>query len=159
MNVVGIDPDTKAIHLVQLGTDSGWEGNPKLCKVEAKGQKAEDRFIPLIKAFDKIPLSKIDWDNVDWIYIEIPPMVNANAFKAQCLVIGAIRASLTVCMDIPHSLVDNGTWKKGVIGNGHATKEEIKAWAIAMLKMPEGLAQDYYDAACIAAFGLQHAKS
>jgi Holliday junction resolvasome RuvABC endonuclease subunit len=50
-------------------------------------------------------------------------------------------------------MVDNGTWKKGVLGNGHASKEEIAAYATKVLGIPLNEPQDVYDAACIAEFG------
>ena len=74
---------------------------------------------------------------------------------------GAVLASLaqlrlSIGTDVRQ--VDNRTWKKHVVGKGHATKEEIRDYihvthgAYAPLC---GDDQDLYDAACVGLYGLQ----
>ncbi len=148
MRVAGIDPDTRAITIVTLGDSPGcvfWRG-------EAKGRRAEDRIEGLYKELF-FQHSTLGDDLIDWVYIETPVMgVNAKALRDQAIVVGMIRYWLW-SQDQPHSLVDNGTWKKAVLGGGKASKEEIAAYAQRVLGMEAGLAQDYYDAACIAEYG------
>jgi Holliday junction resolvasome RuvABC endonuclease subunit len=148
MRVMGIDPDTKAITSVILDSDP--TRAPIVTRLEAKGRRAEDRIEGLYKElFMSPPQTKIDW-----VYIESPVMgVNAKALSYQAQVIGMIRYWLWY-HDLPHSLVNNGTWKKNVLGNGHASKEEIAAYAQQMLEFGSGELQDIYDAALIAEFGL-----
>ena len=54
-----------------------------------------------------------------------------------------------------HFTVDNKHWKKDVLGNGKASKGDIKQFAV--LKWPglSGMAQDFCDAACIAWWGVR----
>ncbi|KKN83888.1 hypothetical protein LCGC14_0295410 [marine sediment metagenome] len=149
MRVMGIDPDTKAITSVILDGDSK-SISPIITRLEAKGRLAEDRIEGLYKElFQCSPR-----EHLDWVYIESPVMgVNAKALSYQAQVIGMIRYWLWY-HDMPHSLVNNGTWKKAILGNGHASKEEITAYAQQVLELEPGQPQDVYDAACIAEFGL-----
>lgn len=48
-------------------------------------------------------------------------------------------------LDIPPKL-----WKKMVIGNGNASKEDVKEWAIQMYSLPGEFTFDAYDAVAIA---------
>lgn len=145
--LVGIDPDTKAI------TWAIWVNDGiRVGRVEASGRRAEDRFQTLIERFHS---EMRDLAGATWVYLE-RPMVGPNrkAIIDQALVVGAIRATL-MGWGLPHSLVDPGTWKKASIGTGHASKEEIKAWAIRRFDMSDSLAQDFYDACGIVAYGKQ----
>ncbi len=145
MRIVGIDPDTRAITGVVL--EAGKE--PHIWRVEAKGRRAEDRIEGL---YTSLRITFFD-QPVDWVYIETPVMgVNAKALRDQAVVVGMIRFWLW-SNNQSHSMVDNGTWKKGVLGNGHASKEEIAAYAQKVLHIPADQPQDVYDAACIAAWG------
>ena len=148
-SIVGIDPDTKAI--TGVGLTSGKE--PHIWRIEAKGRRAEDR---IEKLFTSLRLTFPPDKPADWVYIETPVMgVNVKALRDQAMVIGMIRYWLW-SNDQAHSMVDNGTWKKGVLGNGHASKEEIAAYAQRVLHIPADQPQDVYDAACIAAWGVGH---
>lgn len=144
MRVAGIDPDTKAITIVIFS-----ERAPDLWRAEVKGRRAEDRIQQLYALLSDLLLG------VDWAYIETPVMgVNAKALRDQAQVVGMLRYHLWMS-GISHSLVDNGTWKKAVLGNGHASKEEIAAYAQRVLGIDKGHPQDVYDAACIAHYGRQ----
>ncbi len=145
MRIAGIDSDTKSIQIVVMD-----EGEPRIYRIEAKGRRAEDRIQALAAGLEE---SSSIWQEVRWVYIETPVMgVNAKALRDQAQVVGIIRSFLWR-HGLDNSMVDNGTWKKGVLGNGHASKEEIAAYAQKMLKVPTGQPQDAYDAACIAAWG------
>ncbi len=145
MRIVGVDPDTKAITAVSFGGPK----EPHIFRVEAKGRRAEDR---IEKLYTSLRLTFFS-EPADWVYIELPVMgVNVKALRDQAMVIGMIRYWLW-SNDQPHSMVDNTVWKKGVLGNGHASKEEIAAYAQRVLHIPADHPQDVYDAACIAAWG------
>lgn len=145
MRIAGIDPDTKAIQIVVLD-DAG----PVIHRIEAPGRRAEDRIQALAAGFEN---TQQVWGGVQWVYIESPVMgVNVKSLRDQAQVLGIIRSFLWR-HGLDNSLVDSGTWKKGVLGNGHASKEEIAAYAQKILKVPSGQPQDAYDAACIAAWG------
>jgi Holliday junction resolvasome RuvABC endonuclease subunit len=153
MRIAGIDPDTKAITIVVLTDEVG--GAPKIFRIEAKGRRAEDRIEKLYEGLYVLPPEAL---NFDWAYIESPVLAqfkgktNAKALRDQSMVIGLIRGYLWGQGE-EHSLVDNTIWKKGLLGNGHASKEEIAAYAQKMLQVPTDQPQDAYDAACIAAWG------
>jgi len=154
MRVVGIDPDTKAI--TWAVTDTEAPGIVHVGRVEAKGRRAEDRLCMLVDLFyHAIP----EFDTCDWIYVERPVVVGGGARKInrkaiidQSIVVGAIRALLYL-RGQNHTLVDPGTWKRAVLGDGHASKEDIKRWALAHFKgLKDDHPQDFYDAVCIACF-------
>ena len=139
--IAGIDPDTKLI-VVALA-DS-------FLVAATKERLAESRFRPLISQFRALVPRMFD---VTWCYIERPPMgVNPRSTIDQSMVVGAIACILHE-HGIGWSLVDPGTWKKGLIGRGNADKPLIKEWAIANLGLPDNLRQDYYDASCIRRWG------
>lgn len=150
MRVIGIDPDTRNITLCVL------EG-PKLVQhaiIAAKGQRAEDRLKQLWDGFGEWAHQQEYVGPVDYAYVEKPMYtVSAAATIAQSIVIGVIRAVLWQA-EIPHSLVDPGTWKKEMLGTGHASKEEIKALALTLFHdLDTSLAQDVYDSAIIGRWG------
>lgn len=143
MRVIGIDPDTRSITWVCLDEDgvSYWK------RIEAFGKRAEDRIESLCKQLIQSDIF------ADWVYIEPPVMgVNAKALRDQAMVVGMLRYHLWR-LGQPHSMVDNTTWKKNVVGSGKASKEEIKDFATSVIGLEDGLVQDVYDAAAIARFG------
>ncbi len=150
MRITGVDPDTKAITGVTLDGDK----KPTIYRVEAKGRRAEDR---IEKLYTSLRLTFFG-EPSGWVYVETPVLAqfrgktNAKALRDQAMVIGMIRYWLW-SNDQPHSMVDNTVWKKGLLGNGHASKEEIAAYAQRVLHIPADQPQDVFDAACIAAWG------
>jgi len=148
LRVAGIDPDTRAITTAWFGP----AGQVIVFRDEQKGRIAEDRFYGLVKQFVATAWGLVQ-NGIEWVYIERPPYgVNPRATIDQACVLGAIRLILGDA-GLHYSLVDPGTWKKAVLGNGHASKDDIKAWAVRALGLIDGQEQDAYDAACIAQFG------
>lgn len=148
MRIAGIDADTKSIQIVVLDGVT-----PVIQRIEAAGRRSEDRIQALAEGFEN---TQQIWGDVRWVYVESPIMgVNVKSLRDQAQVLGIIRSYLWR-HGLDHSLVDNGTWKKGILGNGHASKEEITAYAQSVLIVPSGLPQDAYDAACIAAWGFNN---
>lgn len=147
MKVTGIDSDTKSVAAVTLDSERPlWSHHFQFF---AKGRRAEDRIQALSK---RIEGAFADEDH--WVYIETPVMgVNAKALRDQAFVIGMLRHELWLYAR-GNSLVDNGTWKKAVLGGGHASKEEIAQYAVQRFPQLEGESQDIFDATCIALFGL-----
>ncbi len=146
MRITGIDADTKSIAMVTfLGKPLSQE------YIKVPGQRANDRFNNLIRGFIEV---QSEWLLSDWVWLEEPVMgANRKAAINQAYVVGAIR-SILIQHGISVSVINNATWKKAVIGNGHASKEEIAIFAIDVLDMKRGQSQDIYDAACIAQFGV-----
>lgn len=155
MRIAGIDPDTKSITIVIF--DDAEAGEPEICRIEAKGRRAEDRIEGLWLSANSTTAFDPSWrPTPDWTYLERPMVVhNAKAAIDQSVIVGMIRAMLW-SRNASHSLVDPGTWKKGLLGNGHASKEEIAAYAQNVLGIAPGHTQDTFDAACIAAWGMNN---
>jgi len=149
MNYVwGIDADTKTIVIYRIGGNNGHYIIP------SKGQRAEDRISQLYQGLEEyIYGMEHCCDLPRFAFIEKPMFTgNPAATISQAFVIGMIRGVLWRNV-IDNSLVDPGVWKKAMLGTGHASKEEIKALAIARFQLSDDLAQDVYDAAMIAAWG------
>ena len=158
MKIAGIDADTKTItvFIVERNRPS-YEGTSSM-RLEAKGRKSEDRFLTLVQQMRESlpPLfgPKLGTES-NYVYVERPFVgPNRKAAIDMGMVIGALRGELAR-LAIPHSLVDPARWKTHMLGTSRVSKEEIKAWAIVRFGLGDKLAQDYYDAACIAAYGMQ----
>lgn len=155
LRIAGIDPDTKAIQIVVLD-----EGGPNIYRLQAPGRRAEDR-IQALAALLEDKDSPFIWHDVRWVYVESPVLAqfrgktNAKALRDQSQVVGIIRSFLWR-RGLDHSLIDNTIWKKGLLGNGNASKEEIAAYAQKVLKVSTDQPQDAFDAACIAAWGFNN---
>ncbi len=152
MLVTGIDSDTKSVAVVTLDSERpSWS---RYFQFGVKGRRAEDRIQALSTGIE----GRFAGQDYGWVHIETPVMgVNAKALRDQAFVIGMLRHELWL-NDLGNSLVDNGTWKKAVLGGGHASKEEIAQYAVQRFPQLEGESQDIMDAACIALFGLSTAQ-
>lgn len=159
MTVAGIDADTKSIQVVVCGPG----GATVIKRFQAKGRRAEDRIQQLAALFEDKDWAAI-WKDVAWVYVESPVLAqfrgktNAKALRDQSQVLGIVRSFLWR-HGLDHTLVDNTVWKKGLFGNGHASKEEIAAYAHKNLGVATDQPQDACDAACIAAWGYNNLVS
>jgi Holliday junction resolvasome RuvABC endonuclease subunit len=154
LRIAGIDPDTHSITAFVVEEDGQSDQYLRLrYRFEAKGRRAEDRFLALVADLQK-NLPSTFLATCDYIYVERPFVgPNRRAAIDVGMVVGALRAELER-LGVPHSLVDPAVWKTNVLGTSRVSKEEIKAWAIVRFGLEDNLAQDYFDAACIAAYGL-----
>ncbi len=148
--ILGIDPDTRSYTLCFMR--EGWYD---FLRIEVKGRRADDRLPKLYQAA-KQEFKDFQFEETPpaWVYVE-GPIVGPNmaASLVQARSIGLVEAAL-MNVDARYSLVSNAIWKKETIGKGNATKEQIKAWALAH-GVEDGLKQDFYDAYCIAVWGLR----
>jgi len=152
MLYLGLDTSSKAIHGVVLDENENLINIYKAtCNTKDSFKK---RFPDLMDNFARVLIEEIDIDTLDYVIIEEPIFAqNRNVVRTLSEVVGAVWG--TVCLsDVPVSLVDNGTWKKSVLGSGKATKDAIMKYAIEKWgnKFPE---QDYADAACIALYAVK----
>lgn len=94
----------------------------------------------------------------DFVFVEEPLVgrgVRASLQVAQTA--GAVMSSLGGLLDIKSDLTPNKAWKKALIGNGNASKEEIKSWLVNTYPSYAALcgsSQDRVDAACIGLYGV-----
>lgn len=106
------------------------------------------------EALPPLLLPKLGSDS-NYVYVERPFVgPNRKAAIDMGMVVGALRAELER-LGVPHSLIDPAVWKTKTLGTSRVSKEEIKRWAMTRFDLEDNLAQDYYDSACIAAYGMQ----
>ena len=156
MKYLGLDTSSKAIHIVILDES---ENLIEIYKADCNTKNSfKDRFPELMDNFARIIVEDIDIDTVDYAVIEEPIFAqNRNVVRTLSEVVGAVWG--TRCLsDIPTTLVDNGTWKKQILGSGKATKDDILKYAIEKWgdKFPE---QDYADAACVALYSVKENRN
>lgn len=150
--VLAFDTDSKTITYARIFNELAYSGILKPDGKASENRRAEDRFPRLVHALEEL---LVEFPNTiwGWAYVEKPMFtVNPASTVAQSRMLGAIESAL-VRANIPFSEVDPGTWKKTLLGNGHASKEQIKAWVIANFEVLDDLTQDQYDAYAIAAYG------
>ena len=148
MRIAGVDPDTKQVAIAWFDGDGG-SGYFSASPSKMKQTRAEHRFLPLMAALAG-KLSSAP--RFDWVYIEKPVYTrNPASTIAQGAVLGGVRLELWR-RNISHSLVDSGTWKKGIGIGGRASKEEMSEWASVHLNLRD-VSQDIIDASCIAFWG------
>ena len=156
MKYLGLDTSSKAIHIVILDES---ENLIEIYKADCNTKKSfKDRFPELMDNFARIIVEDIDIDTVDYAVIEEPIFAqNRNVVRTLSEVVGAVWGILCLS-DIPTTLVDNGTWKKQILGSGKATKDDILKYAIEKWgdKFPE---QDYADAACVALYSVKENRN
>ena len=156
MKHLGLDTSSKAIHIVILDEN---ENLLNIYKADCNTKKAfKDRFPELMDNFARILVEDIDIDTVDYAVIEEPIFAqNRNVVRTLSEVVGAVWGTLCLS-DIPTTLVDNGTWKKQILGSGKATKDDILEYAIEKWgdEFPE---QDYADAACVALYSVKENRN
>ena len=140
---LGFDCSTLAIHAAVVDDQ---EQLVSLHKWGSKQKNFELRFPEILVGFSA-ELSRITIVNTAAveaaIFIQNPKTTIAIAH-----VVGAAWGFLLTA-GISTVLIDNRQWKKGVLGKGNASKEDIKRFAEDKWgdRFPE---QDYADAACIA---------
>ena len=153
MVVAGIDYSTKDAHIVVVGSD----GKPVVStSVKFKGKLSTDRLLTVRRTIlDDIGFCEILFpvaacDELTAIGIEDPRATNpklrsmiAKLARVQGAIVQTFREGARV-----HWL-NAKQWRNGVGLSGNASKDEIQTWAISE-GMPEGLAQDFYDAFVIA---------
>lgn len=114
------------------------------------------------RAFDLLTLSSYVHDvavfhQVDQVWIEDTLVGNNKKYSISLTEVrGAVMASLASVCDV--RLVNVSTWKAQVVGNGHASKDEVRDYIGVTHSDYAALCgsnQDLYDAACISLYGRQ----
>lgn len=159
--ILGIDYDTYQITVVELDLDDHdyiqhfVAGDPSKHSTSTKARevkKADERFYDLHRDFERLVQSRQVSGELIFAYVEEPVAVpgGVNTTIRQAAVWGVIRLILRQA-GVRCISVNVSTWKKEALLNGKATKDEIRDWAVAVFGLPDGLPQDVYDAAGIAA--------
>jgi len=147
MNVFGIDVSTSKIAVAKIEQD-----NYSVIEFISKSRSWEARLKNLYPQFFEYVADNITSD--DLVVIEDVPMVQNRA--AVIRLTHSVAMCRIVC--IHHNIdcfgVNVSTWKKDVIGDGHADKDKIKRMATKIFdKSVSKLNQDLVDALCIAKWG------
>lgn len=94
----------------------------------------------------------------DYVFIEDVLIGNNRKYSIKLAqTMGAVLAGMPYTEVPPQVIpVNVSTWKKEILGNGHASKEDIRNWLTAYNSAYAELCdgdQDQYDAACIGLYG------
>lgn len=158
MHSMGVDPDSKQITLVILNENGEWMGSymHKL-KHDNNYRELTDELVKMIISPTMsgntfcipLPLQKACIE--EGLFIQNPKTTLKIAYVIG-YIMGVIKRN-----NVPVELVNNKTWKKVVIGNGNATKEQIMEYAKA--KWGDKIkSQHMADAACIAEYATKGDK-
>ena len=144
MLVAGFDCCSRSIACVVLDQDKKWV---KSFFIESKKKTADDRLKELVIGLEEVN----PWFTV--AYIEAPIFIqNVTATNSIAEVIGVVR-SWCNRNGVADFMVSVASWKKGVLGKGNVSKDDIMKYA----KVNWGenvINQDIADAACIAMWGV-----
>ena len=156
MNVLGIDLGIRKVAVAVIA--EGLEGYtcygvPRLVLTEQPRQVELHKLASYTQAL-------ISTYNPDYVFVEKPIVGNnikysmkiAETCGAVCSMVGAAYPTGTKL-----DMVDNGTWKKELLLNGHASKEDIQNYIVdthPAYALFCGDDQDAYDACCIALYGV-----
>ena len=146
MRICGIDADSKKLAIVVFENDQleSWHF------LESKSKETQDRIFDLYFHFEAFVKSK----KPDIVFIE--ESFYTNNFKTSKAITEVIGNCKLICKlnKIPFELVQNKTWKKYVIGNGNATKEDIKNFVDKKYPKLKDEPQDIADACAICLYGV-----
>lgn len=131
------------------------EGNVTIIRSwKSKSNGTEIRFRELFAQFDDYLSEQKDHLKNVVATIENPIYVqNAKSTIAITNVIAGVKIALTR-HNINYFGIENTSWKKDVVGNGRAKKEEIAEFTDARWPEAKLDEQDYKDAACISLWGV-----
>ena len=147
---IGIDCSSRSAHFVVLDSD---EKIILMDKCVDTSKDIEARFNSVCTQFSDYIINTPDLFIGSLATIENPVMIqNVKATISITNVIAGVKREL-FRNNISYWAVDNKSWKKDVLANGSASKEEILKFA--EIKWGKVFTeQDYADAACIALWGL-----
>lgn len=151
VTVIGIDPSSKKLAFCVTGKRFKIAHMHKKSLPEgvlhATGAAFEEAFL----FFQNCPSARV--------YMEAP-LVGRSAYATivQAQVGGAVLAAACKA-GVNVELVNVNSWKSQVVGNGHASKEQVREWLeenIPHAYILAGGDQDLIDAAAITQYGVQH---
>jgi Holliday junction resolvasome RuvABC endonuclease subunit len=137
----------------------GWDGDIPFAQAWAAREGA-NRSLQLL-SLGAMVHDMAEFHGIDVVWIEDTLVGNNVKYSIGLAEVkGAVMASVISHADV--RLVNVGTWKKQVVGHGHANKDSIRDY-IHVTHGPYaplcGDDQDLYDACCIALYGRQTMES
>ena len=152
MRVLGCDCSSKLIGCVMLDVDDYFYAEVLLADSKDMNTRSEQLFVKFGEFLDDLILNNL---RPEAVYLEQAIyMKNVKTTLAIDAVINAARFNCLI-RDIPYFLVDNKHWKKMILGNGKATKEEIMKHCKLMWG-DKITTQDIADASAIALYGAKN---
>ena len=149
LQFIGIDCSSKAIHAALLDCHGELVA---LFKWFSTQKNTDQRFFEIVGDFEEFVLTQSPLNTV--VAVEAPIYIqNFIATVSIAQVVAGVKKAVYL-RGIPFDVVGNTTWKKRVVGSGRSSKHQIKDFAIRRWNMDKSIDQDYYDAACIALWGL-----
>jgi Holliday junction resolvasome RuvABC endonuclease subunit len=149
MRVMGCDCSSKLIAAVIVGDSDEFKTHFMSSNSPDWDVRSRDLFTGFSELMTTLKNTKM---MPDAIYIEQAVYVqNIKATLAIDSVINAVKF-LAYMNGVYYNIVDNHSWKKAVLGNGKASKEQILEFS--KVKWPNRISnQDIADASCIALCG------
>lgn len=147
MRIVGIDPSSRKIAIVEFlpdGTLDSWATAQAPTKMKDRTEVCHLLFQ------EAVELLRPD----SAVFIE-SPVVGRGGVRStlvQAEIQGVLRVAAVECGITRVYSVNNQTWKKDVVGNGNASKDDVHDWWVA--RYSDFGDQDLIDAGCIALYGV-----
>lgn len=160
MRVIGIDPNSHGFHAAIVNIEDGEEDEVVLRQFKTRA--SEYRLWSGVLAFINQKATEVLTGiglNDAAVFIEEPLVAGARNLRSSLKLaqaVGALVAGATEYTDHVY-LIPVSTWKKGVVGTGNASKDEVALWLNRVY--PNYAAQcdgsqDFIDACCIARYGI-----
>lgn len=148
---MGIDCSSKSVDFVLLDARGGFS---KKGRIETDSEDFDNKLFDLENKFMVVFDDELEKYNIETAIIEGPIFYgNPKTSFGIAQIITMVKLILHN-RNIDSFTVDNKSWKKSVLGNGAASKEEIAKFA--KLKWNNKVeTQDEFDAASIAFYGVQ----
>ena len=150
--VVGLDHDSKGFHAVVFGAEVRWRSFASKEMPEVRRLEACLNFDAFL---DEVPAKA-------HLFAEEPLILQKNGKTTRLLALmaGALWAR-TLRRDLFWHWVDVAHWKREIVGNGNASKEQVAEWVrhvVTNMEPPDRLPTyeafpDLFDAHCLAVYG------
>lgn len=155
MKLIGVD---LGIHKIHCAVFTNGAAGMTLYDVPRHLSESQTRSGQLWE-ISRFLLDTAELHDADSVWIEETIIGNNRKYSLQlaqtmgaCLAVLALVENKTAV-----HVVDNTVWKKVIVGNGHASKDEIKSYIHDTHPVYAAICeddQDAYDAACIGLYGL-----
>lgn len=151
MVIIGVDPSMRSYAMVSVGDRI----NKHKIKVPDTVKDPHKIITDLVAGLSAYVSAMSPFA----IYIEEPVVAGARNLQSSLKIARSVGAFMGACSAAGMErvyLVPVSSWKAEVVGNGHATKDDVRAWLDQnepTISTVCGNDQDLRDAACVALYG------